>query len=230
MRATDTFRVVGQAQGFREVSLGFGPYAELKHTWRVDGHRLELKVSDYLLRAPDEIMESLAWYLVSRAAGKRCPRGKADAYLRYVKSRNLWAGNRETYLARARNLSLNSSGEHRDLAGIFDYVNSFYFSGQLDRPTLAWTSESPARRLGFYFEALDLLAANRVLDSQRVPRYVLEFVVYHELLHHANARDGRSVRRVHHTKEFRAQERLFRTYDEAEMWLRRLVFEHKKRR
>lgn len=216
--------------GFREVSLSFSPCAELKHTWRADGQRLEVKVSDYLLRAPDDVMESLAWYIVCRAAGKKCPRGKAHPYLRYVRSRRLWTENKEKYLARAKALVLDPLGEHRDLSEVFDYVNSFYFSGALRRPTLAWTSESPAKRLGFYFEALGLLAANKVLDSPRVPRYVLEFVVYHELLHHANAMDGRPVRRVHHTKEFREQERLFRTYDEAEVWLRRLVFEHKNRR
>ncbi|MBN1676985.1 MAG: M48 family metallopeptidase [Candidatus Thermoplasmatota archaeon] len=230
MKASDIFRVVGKELGFGEVSLDFRPYSELKHTWRVDGKCLEITISDYLQNAPEDVMESLAWYLASRAAGRRCPRGKADAYLYYARSRDLWSQNREIYLARSKDLSLTPSGAHRDLVAIFDYVNSFYFSGRLSRPTLAWTCESPSRRLGFLFEALDLLAVNKVLDSESVPRHVLEFVMYHELLHHVNALDARPVRRVHHTKKFREQERLFRTYEEAEVWLRRLVFEHRKRR
>jgi len=221
---------VGRELGFREVSFEYCPCAELKHTWRRDGQSLELRISDYLVRAPDDVTESFAWYIISRAAGKRCPRGKGDAYLAYIKSRDLWSGNRDIYLSRAKNLSLDPEGEHRHLVAIFDYVNSFYFSGKLSQPTLAWTSESPTKRLGFYFAALDLLAANKVLDSEAVPRYVLEFVMYHELLHHVNARDGRPSRRVHHTKEFKDQERLFRTYSDAEVWLRRLVFEHRRRR
>lgn len=228
MNAGEHFRSVGRDLGFSEVLLEFAPFSELKHTWRVNGRSLELRVSDYLLVAPHEVMESLAWYLVSRAAGRRCPHGRSDAYLRYVRSEELWSQNRDTYLSRARNLSLNPRGDHRDLGAIFDYVNSFYFSGKLERPMLAWTSESPAKRLGFYFAALRLLAVNRVLDVERVPRYVPEFVMYHELLHHVNAADGRPVRRVHHTKEFREQERLFRMHDDAEVWLRRLVFEHKR--
>lgn len=214
--------------GFSEVLLEFVPFSELKHTWRVKERSLELRISDYLLSSPDEVMESLAWYLVCRAAGRKCPRGRADAYISYVKSERLWSRNRDKYLSRARNLSLNPRGDHRDLGAIFDYVNSFYFSGRLEPPILAWTSESPAKRLGFYFAAIRLLAVNRVLDVERVPRYVPEFVMYHELLHHVNAVDGRPTRRIHHTKEFRTQERLFRTYDDAEVWLRRLVFEHKR--
>lgn len=229
MRTSDVFRSVGRELGFREVSLEYSPRAELKHTWRRAGQCLELRISDYLVRAPEDVTESLAWYIISRAAGRRCPPGKADAYLAYARSSELWSGNRDIYLTRAKNLSLNPEGEHRHLVTIFDYVNSFYFSGKLDPPTLAWTSEPPSKRLGFYFAALDLLAANRVLDSDAVPRYVLEFVMYHELLHHVNAQDGRPVRRVHHTKEFKEQEQLFRTYREAEVWLRRLVFEHRRR-
>jgi len=230
VRATDAFRSVGKELGFGDVSIIFSPYSELKHTWRVDGRNVELKISDYLVRSPDDVMESLAWYLMSRAAHRRCPPGKADAYLRHIRSKEFWSKNKETYLARARHLSMDPGGEHRDLGEIFDYVNSFYFSGRLARPALAWTSESPAKRLGFHFEALNLLAVNRVMDSERVPRHVLEFVMYHELLHHVNARDARPVRRVHHTKQFREQEHLFRTYDQAEVWLRRLVFEHRRRR
>jgi len=221
---------VASELGFREVSIEYVPYAEVKHTWRRDGDRLELRISDYLQGAPEDVVESLAWYLVSRAVGRRCPRGKAGLYLGFVRSRRLWSENGEIYLSRAKNLSLNPVGAHRDLRMTFEYVNSFYFSRRLDQPTLAWTSESPSKRLGFYFSALDLLAVNKVLDSEAVPRYVLEFVVYHELLHHVNARDGRPLRRVHHTKEFKRQERLFRSYGDAEVWLRRLVFEHRRRR
>ena len=106
---------------------------------------------------------------------------------------------------------------------VFNYVNTCYFADKIPVPNLAWVSESPRRRLGFYFEPLRILAANRALDSDGVPRYVLEFVMFHELLHHMRAGDGRAERRVHHTREFREQERRFSHFDEAEAWLRKIV-------
>ncbi len=222
------FDEVSRLLGVGPVSVSFYPYAELKHTWVSGTDGTSFKISDYLVGAPDEVSRALAWYLVCRAYGRRCPEGKADGYTRYSRSKALWEPNRSRYLGRARGLSFQPRGEHRDLEGVTDYVNSYYFARKLDPPTLAWSCESPRRRLGFYFESLNLLAANRVLDSEKIPRYVLEFVVYHELLHHRNAGDGSRIVRVHHTKDFREQERAFNHFEDAERWLRRIVARYRR--
>jgi hypothetical protein len=173
--------------------------------------------------SPQDVLEALAWYLLCKAYAKKCPEGMARRYLDHARSRNLWVPKRKTYMSRARNLSFRPVGAHRDLCEVFEYVNGCYFAGSVRRPDLAWTKESPSTRLGFYFEPLDLLAVNRVLDSERVPRYVLEFVIYHELLHGVLEPGGSFARRLHHTKEFRDRERQFAMYSESEEWLRKLA-------
>ncbi len=223
------FSEVCRSLGKEAVAARFHPYTELKHTWCTSGGRIEFKVSDYLDGSPDDVLESMAWYLLSRAFRRKCPEGKADRYLAYAFSSDLWARNKAMYLSRARSLSFVPQGAVRDLDTVFRYVNSFYFQGGLQYPTLAWSTESPGTRLGFYFAPLNLLAANRVLDSERVPRYVLEFVVYHELLHHINAAGRSPKKRVHHTKSFREQEMAFSHYEDAERWLRKLVRECRNR-
>ncbi|MEM0343199.1 MAG: hypothetical protein QXU73_02955 [Thermoplasmata archaeon] len=127
------------------------------------------------------------------------------------------------YLARSRNLRLGPRGRARDLKEVFHYVNTTYFGGGLPEPDFAWTNESATRRFGFYSAPVNLLAVNSCLDSESVPRYVLEFIVYHELLHHKQAGTGRPIKRVHHTREFKEQERRFTSFAEAEQWLRRLA-------
>ncbi len=224
------FASVGKELGGREVVAAFHPYSELKHTWKGDRERISFKISDYLSDAPDAVLESLSWYLLCRAIGKRCPQGKADLYLIYARSRELWESKRRLYLSRSRSLSFEPRGNARDLRDVFEYVNSCYFASRLRNPVLAWAAESPRRRLGFYFQPLNLLAANRALDSDAVPRYVLEFVVFHELLHHVNAGDGRAARRVHHTLEFKKQERTFSHYEDAERWLRKIAAERRSTR
>lgn len=184
---------------------------------------LTFKISDYLEHSPGEIIDSMAWYLVSRALGITCPDERSKPYLDYVHSSELWVSVKELYLARSKNLVLKPKGRHRDLSSVFEYVNSNYFTGRIQNPVLAWVSESPSRRLGFYFAPLKLLAVNTAFDSEAVPRYALEFVVYHELLHHVDAVDGRPRRRVHHTKSFRDQEELFSSHSDAEKWLRRIA-------
>lgn len=223
MTFEESFSRVARSLGKGPVSVTLGRYSELKHTWKSRGGNLEFKVSDYLADASDEVKEALAWHLLYRAHSVRCPDGRDSLYLSYSRSKQFWQKIKETYLGRARNLEVAPAGQARDLRVVFDYVNSFYFSGRLRVPTLAWTTESPRQRLGFYFEQLDLLAINKAFDSEHVPRYALEFVMYHELLHHRDAESGRMRRRVHHTRSFREQERAFRMCPEAEAWLRRIA-------
>lgn len=217
------FSSVGRALGVGSVIATFHEYSELKHTWLCGDREIVFKISDYLENAPDDVLESLAWYLVSRAVRKRCDPEKSRRYLHYTRSRELWQAKRSLYVERSRNLSLDPQGEVRDLRSAYAYVNSFYFASKLPELQLAWAAESPRRRLGYYFEPLGLLAVNKSLDSAEVPRYVLEFVIFHELLHHVDSMSGRARRRVHHTKMFREQEMRFTHYDDAERWLRRIV-------
>ncbi len=217
------FRRVARELGLSSVTASFSRYSELKHTWSVSGHTIEYRISDYLVDAPEDVLESLAWYLLCRSRSMPCPDGRDARYLSFSRSKQFWSSVKDTYLRRSRNLALGPKGRHRDLKTVFDYVNSFYFSNRLKDPILAWTAESPRQRLGFYFEQLNLLAINSVFDSETVPRFVLEFVMFHELLHHVDAQSGRHRLRVHHTKSFKEQERAFRMYDEAECWLRRLA-------
>ena len=217
------FRQVGKQLSADRVSAEYHPYSELKHTWRKRRSTLSFRISDYMDASPEPVTEALAWYLLCRVYGKRCPEGMAERYLDHARSREMRAPKKGVYVSRARNLSFRPVGACRDLGAVFDYVNSCYFGGSVRRPDLAWAKESPSVRLGFYFEPLDILAANRALDSEKVPRYVLEFVVYHELLHGVLDPKGTPTRRLHHTKEFREREKEFSMYDDAEAWLSRLA-------
>jgi hypothetical protein len=57
-----------------------------------------------------------------------------------------------------------------------------------------------------------------VLDSPRVPRFVLEWIVFHEILHHVLPVERAGTRRRYHTEAFRAFERGFERYEEARAW------------
>jgi hypothetical protein len=222
MDLDQVFRDASERIASGRVTATYYPYKDLKHTWRVNRGVLGFKVSDYLKGSPADVTDALAWYLLCRANGLQCPVGKAATYLEYIRSKEMWSSKREVYLGRAKYLSFRPRGSFRDLDGAFDYVNSIYFSAALERPDLAWARESPSRRMGFYHPPLNILAVNRALDSERVPRFVLEFVVYHELLHGVLEPGGGSERRVHHTAEFRRREKAFSRYEDAERWINRL--------
>jgi hypothetical protein len=224
----EIFRQVNDRLSDERVRAAFYPYRELKHTWRVREGVLSFKVSDYMKGVPYKVTESLAWHLLCRARRKECSQGISRPYRDHIRTRQFWEPRRQIYLSRSRNLSFRAKGMSRDLEAVFSYVNSFYFRDELDRPDLAWLRESPKSRIGLYHPPLRILAVNRILDSDRIPRYVLEFVMYHELLHDTVEQIEGPFRRTVHTKDFRLKEREFTRYDEAQKWLA-LVVEGKNR-
>jgi hypothetical protein len=67
------------------------------------------------------------------------------------------------------------------------------------------------------------LMVSATLDAREVPVYVLDFVVYHELLHKKHGATWQNGRQMVHTPAFRADERSFVQYAAAEATLKGLT-------
>ena len=114
-------------------------------------------------------------------------------------------------------------GAYFDLAEVFVRVNRRYFGGDLGMPRLIWSYQLTRRKLGHYQFATDTVMISRSLDGADVPAYVVEFVMYHELLHKHMGVKVMNGRRYAHTPEFRAAERRFGEYAVADAWLKGLA-------
>ena len=215
----EAFRAVGLSVPGEPIEASYHPYKDLKHTWRLRNERLSFRISDYLKQAPNGIAGALTWFLICRARGIECPKRYESEYLTHVRSSEFWNANRDLYLSRAKNLSFRPEGRAHDLTTAFEQVNAQYFRGEAPAPSLAWTSDAPTRRMGFAHGPLRIVAVNSALDSRVVPGYVVEFVIYHELLHCILGSAEVASRRVYHTREFRKREREFEKHDEAQNWL-----------
>ena len=73
---------------------------------------------------------------------------------------------------------------------------------------------------GYYHGYINLIKIHRLLDALDIPEYVLEYVIYHEMVHAAiPAYVGDNGRNCIHSKEFKALERKFERFEEANRWL-----------
>jgi hypothetical protein len=116
-----------------------------------------------------------------------------------------------------------SRGRAHDLNEIFARVNAVYFGGLMPKPTLAWNRTPTARKFGHYQPSRDTVMISVTLDAHDVPDHVIDFVMYHELLHKKHGSMTVNGRRLSHSPAFRADERLFAKYHEAERMIHELA-------
>jgi len=101
-------------------------------------------------------------------------------------------------------------------------LNSRFFHGLLARPRMSWSRGRTRRILGHYDPAHNAIVISRVFDHPSVPRYAVEYIVYHEMLHLKHPIKLRGSRRCVHSAEFQVEERLFPEFAAAEQFLKRL--------
>lgn len=116
-----------------------------------------------------------------------------------------------------------AGGAFHHLDACFDRVNAAYFGGEMLRPRLSWSRQITSGKFGHYDALRDALMVSATLDSAEVPAFVEDFVVYHELLHKKHGIRWQNGRRAVHTPAFRAEERRFHKYAEADEWIGRLA-------
>ncbi len=120
-----------------------------------------------------------------------------------------------------------AAGVHHDLRTSFDRVVGRYFGGNLSRPRLTWSPTFTGRKFGHYDPLRDTVMISSTLDHAGVPAFVVDFIVYHELLHKKLGADWRNGRQAVHTPEFRREEKRFKEYAAAEAALAAVAKSHK---
>jgi hypothetical protein len=115
--------------------------------------------------------------------------------------------NMDLYENFLRNIGDFSTAKESDplLEESFDRVNSKYFAGMMERPSLRWGSNSFSK-LGSYEYGSNTITISLVLQDEAL---LLDYVMYHEMLHKKHKFHTTSGRSYHHTKLFREKERAF---------------------
>ncbi len=207
------------------VIIEFYPYAGIKATLRYGSpsrSTIIARISDVLEEAPLAVHNALAYILVARLLGKKPPLHHERVYRLWTNSETAKRLHARARRERGRRERHEPQGKHKNLEESFERVNKKYFHGAIEMPVLKWSPRRTRRKLGHYDPTKNVIMISKSLDDQRVPDFVLDYVMYHEMLHMVEkGSKGRYKRRVH-TREFRDKEKEFEEHEEAEDWLRRL--------
>lgn len=194
------------------VSITDNRHAMISHT--EERGVVRARVHHMFLDAPSRVQEALVRYVRD---GDR----EASVLIgRYIESNT-------PRLARAsRSTRLVTQGKHHDLLAVFNRLNEKYFDGSV-HCLVTWgpRTKKPRKpratiKLGSYAFQDRLVRIHPALDRRWVPKYFLEYVMFHEMLHHAMPGTRGEGRRLLHPPEFRERERDFRHHERALAWER----------
>lgn len=204
------------------MEIQFYPFAQVNNTVRLRQGKLLIRLSDLLEAAPELVLEALAHILLRKLYRRPIPESYNARYRRFLGRRDMVEKAHLIRQIRGRKQLGSPQGRIYDLEAMFDDLNQRFFAGWMARPNLAWAAAVARRNLGHYDPAHNAILISRVFDSPRVPQFVLEYVLYHEMLHLRFPVKMRGSRRCVHSAEFRAEERRFPGWAEAEAALKRL--------
>jgi predicted metal-dependent hydrolase len=205
-----------------EISVDFFAFANINNTIRLREGKLLVRLSDLLEGAPESVLHSIAHILLAKMYRKPIDAGHNARYRRYVSSHDLVRKAHLVRQMRGRKRIASAKGTIYDLEAIFEDLNSRFFHGLLARPQLTWSRERARNSLGHYDPAHNAIVVSRVFDSHRIPRFAVEYIVYHEMLHLKHPVKLRGSRRCVHSAQFQAEEKLFPQLEEVKAFLKRL--------
>ena len=173
-------------------------------------------------RIHQSVLRAIAHILLAKLYKKPIDAAHNVRFKRFTTSA---AVTRQTELirhARGSKRYTGPSGHFYNLEEVFDSLNLRFFNGLLGRPDLTWSEGMARRSLGHYDAAHNTIVVSRVFDRPSSPRYAIEYLLYHEMLHLKHPVRVKSGRRCVHSREFQAEERLFPELEEAKAYLKRL--------
>ncbi len=218
----ESYRELRPRAPMPDLAVEFYPFASINNNIRMREGKLFVRLSDMLEGAPENILRAIAHILLAKMYRKPIEREHATRYRRYISSHAIQDKATLLRQIRGRKRIDSARGRAYDLEAIFDELNTRFFHGLLARPRMTWSRVDARNRLGHYDPAHNAIVVSRVFDDFRVPRYAVEYIVYHEMLHLKHPVKLRGTRRCVHSGEFQAEERLFPRFEEAKAMLKRL--------
>ena len=229
----EAFRKYDAKRAVPDIHVTFYPYIGINHTIRLRNGEIFVRIAELCSDMPMFSQRGLAYILVGKLLRKKIVSGADEMYEAYAKSEFILKKAADSRRKRGRKIVTTSKGSVYDLDEIFAELNQKYFGNYIRKPVLTWSAKKTYHILGHHDSTHGQITISTSLDTPSTPRFVVEYVMFHEMLHIAHPTKHVNGRRYNHTPAFRRDERKFAYYEEAERWIernvRRLKKEAKKR-
>jgi hypothetical protein len=183
----------------------------LDSLWRMNAYsnRLLLKVNEGFFTADQEIWEALiraTLYQRDPACDRKVRDfGDSEEFNEVLFELESFAGSD----------SSTAHGQFHNLEESFYRVSAAYFQGSMPKPNLVWSRAPTVQTFGHYQPSRDVVMLSLSLDQPTVPSLVVDYLMYHELLHKKHGTTVVNGRSLVHTLAFQQDELKFSGYEAA---------------
>ena len=106
----------------------------------------------------------------------------------------------------------------------FNRVNDAYLNGMIDMPNLQWGNNSTSK-LGSYEYGSDTITISTIFKNAE--KELLDYIMYHEMLHKKFKFENKNGRSVHHSTEFKKTESQFENSEFIEKEIAKIARKHR---
>ena len=205
------------------IDVSFYPYVGINHTIRIRHGQVFVRIAEICRDLPASAQRALAMILVAKLYRRRVPIAAKELYSTAISTDEYRVRAVQNKRKHGRKVITTHKGQVYNLDKIFDSLNYAYFGGSIPKPTLTWSARKTYRILGHHDATHKTIVISKSLDSVTVPKFIVEYIVFHEMLHIYHPAKVINGRRYHHTPAFRRNERRFAHYEEAERWIEKNV-------
>lgn len=211
-RLNNFIKEVASEHGITVNKSEYRKFTKLKCTMSFSNGGYDFRISDYLSSAPDDVLKDYLKTVILNLDGRR--RKHSPEFMNWLLSKEFISHWRPAFIQRSKNISRSTVGQVRELGASLDRLIAMglVFESDLDNAYYTWTARPNYRRVGECNLLLRVVTISSALDSENVPKEVLDYVVYHETIH---LRRGYRPSEASHGKEFKRLEKLYPNYEQC---------------
>jgi hypothetical protein len=185
----------------RKFSLSYsGKFSSYNANVKYSVTEIKFSLSKEFEELSDEIKLGMMEHLFCKMYKTKVPTANQDLYRSFMK-----------HLTKVARIEEKDSF----LLERFENINKQYFFGMMSAPNLRW-GQKAFRKLGHYEYASDTIVISSVFadaPSDEKIAALLDFVLYHEMLHKKHQYDHKKERAIHHSRTFRLDEKKWHDKD-----------------
>jgi hypothetical protein len=202
------------------IEASFYPYIGLRHTIRRREETWVVRISDHCRSAPRPVIEAICMILACKVMRKKPGPGFARTYDLFRKDPSVVDAVRKRRLLKGRKQISGDDGKYHSLHSIYKDLNRRYFNNQIEIERIGWGTRRSRTRLGHFDPVHNTITLSPILDSPSVPKYVLGYIIYHEMLHSVFEGISSEHSHRHHPPELRRTEKAYPDFEKAKKFLK----------